>query len=133
MINFIYCFVCGYNTAEDADFSDSSRGVSICTFKFYMCPCCGFHYGIDDDMYKLMEYRQDWINQGMPFGSELEHPNWTITTVIKQFKNLVNCDFSIFSKTSENWEYMIKKQNIDWTSDFEEDIIRENWFVHRRK
>lgn len=97
-----------------------------------MCPCCLFRYGIDDGMYKLMEYRQSWIKKGLLFGGELIAPKWNIEAAVKQLNNLSKCNFSIFSKANVNWENFIKVQNADWTSEFDKEYIKSNWLKYRQ-
>lgn len=129
MADFVYCFICGFNISEDRDFSDYNN-IKPNTLRLYMCPCCGFHYSLDDGLYTLMDYRQIWISEGMPFGVDLVNPNWSIDVVITQLRNLEKCNFSIFSKESEAWGHILKEKNLDWTSDFDENTVKKAWFKY---
>lgn len=37
-----------------------------------ICPCCGFHYGYDDDRGEesLLEWKARWISEGCPWFSK---------------------------------------------------------------
>jgi hypothetical protein len=128
----IYCFVCGFKISEDEFFLDTKR-IFPDELKFYMCHCCGFHYGADDGYIKLLDHRNEWIEEGMPFNVNLipTDRNWTLESVIEQLKNLQKCDFSIFSKNDTSWENRIKEYNKDWKYDFDQEKIKQHWFKFR--
>ncbi len=57
------CFVCNYNELLEPPYD--GRGIP----SDEICPCCGFHYGYDDDdvtdkesVYKV--WRDNWIRNG---------------------------------------------------------------------
>ncbi len=81
------CFVCIYDGLFEPPYDD--RGVS----SDEICPCCGFHYGYDDDdvidkefVYK--EWREKWISNGcIWFSKGRKHPkDWNPTEQLKGLK-----------------------------------------------
>ena len=58
------CPVCGYNQLEEPVSSPSGDS-------FEICPCCFFEFGVDDvDIgFTYEQWREVWINQGMPWRS----------------------------------------------------------------
>lgn len=81
------CFVCNYDGLYEAPYD--SRGVP----SDEICPCCGFHYGYDDDdivpkelVYK--EWREKWISSGCRwFSKGRQSPeDWNPIEQLKKIK-----------------------------------------------
>jgi len=49
-----YCLVCGYDLAK----------IGLCVKRYELCPCCLFHYGVDDSNQKeiFYDYRIRWLS-----------------------------------------------------------------------
>jgi hypothetical protein len=77
------CPVCGFDGLDEAPYSPSGYG------QHEICPCCGFQFGVTDDDLGISfhEWRQAWIDQGMPWdkGSSNPPPGWNPQ---KQLRNL---------------------------------------------
>jgi hypothetical protein len=67
------CPVCGYPDLTEAARSYESGSYEI-------CPSCGFQFGVSDDNGGISydEWRESWIDQGMPWNSKGIKPptNW---------------------------------------------------------
>lgn len=76
------CLVCSYDDLYEDPYDE--RGVA----SDEICPCCGFHYGFDDDgtnkgVYE--KWRTRWIAEGCKWFSNGRHqPEWWDAKV--QFK-----------------------------------------------
>lgn len=73
MINMNRCFVCNYNELLEPPFDE--EGVP----SDEICPCCGIHYGYDDDdvpdkeaVYK--KWRDNWVSNGCVWFSKGRRP-----------------------------------------------------------
>lgn len=64
------CPVCGYDKLEEPP-RNRTGGASM-----EICACCGFQFGVTDDDKGISydEYRQGWINDGMPWTSKQKAP-----------------------------------------------------------
>lgn len=67
------CLVCGYGQLYEPPVDE--RGIS----SDEICPCCGFHYGFDDDdirdgidVYEI--WREEWVSGGCMWFSEGRKP-----------------------------------------------------------
>ena len=60
------CPVCGFDGLDEPPYSPAGYGL------FEICPSCGFQYGVSDDNNGISfhEWREDWIDQGMPWSSK---------------------------------------------------------------
>ncbi len=81
-----YCPVCGFDKlAEPA--RNKTGGAS-----FEICSCCGFQFGVTDDDKGISydNYRQEWIEKGMPWSSSGQKAPkaWNAQT---QLANLALC------------------------------------------
>jgi hypothetical protein len=64
------CPVCGYPSLTEAP-----RGVST-GGSYEICPSCGFEFGVtdDDQGYTYLQWRQRWVDAGMPWSSRAIKP-----------------------------------------------------------
>lgn len=81
------CLVCNYQGMYDMPYDH--RGVP----SDEICPCCGFHYGYDDDGICKNEesydkWRDEWIKNGCVWFSEGRKPpaNWNPAEQLNQKK-----------------------------------------------
>jgi len=67
------CPVCSYPALAEPPYSDGSGSDEI-------CPSCGFQFGVSDDSDGISfdEWRESWIDQGMPWNSRgiRQPPDW---------------------------------------------------------
>jgi hypothetical protein len=67
------CPVCGYPELSIPAYSGNAGSYEI-------CPSCGFQFGVSDDNDRITfdEWRESWIDQGMPWNSRGIRPpvNW---------------------------------------------------------
>jgi hypothetical protein len=78
------CLVCNYQELYEPPYDN--RGVP----SDEICPCCGFHYGFDDDGYSNKEeafklWLDKWIKDGCPWFSKSRKPpkNWNPAEQLK--------------------------------------------------
>jgi len=68
------CPVCGYPDLTEPTRSHGGGSYEI-------CPSCGFQFGVSDDSDGISydEWRESWIDQGMPWNSKGIKPpmNWS--------------------------------------------------------
>lgn len=64
------CPVCGYNGLSEPPRSSSGGG------SYEICRSCGFEFGVTDDdlAFSYEDWRERWIQRGMPWDSEGRHP-----------------------------------------------------------
>lgn len=65
------CPVCGWPDLVEIPWTEKLGG------SYEICSSCGFEFGVsDDDLgFTYVQWRQDWINQGMPWsGSDAAPP-----------------------------------------------------------
>jgi len=62
--------VCDFDRLEEPPYSTSGAGL------FEICPCRGFQFGVTDDNNGISfhEWREGWIDQGMPWDSHRSSP-----------------------------------------------------------
>jgi hypothetical protein len=67
------CPVCGYPALAEPPRSRSGGG------SYEICPSCGFEFGVTDDDrgFSYAEWRQRWVESGMPWSSEGIEPHPT--------------------------------------------------------
>lgn len=67
-----YCLVCNYDSLYQSPYDD--RGVP----SDEICPCCGFHFGFDDDNNdkeeSFIRWREKWISEGYIWFSKSRLP-----------------------------------------------------------
>jgi len=64
------CPVCAFPNLEEIPRDEKTGGGS-----YEICPSCGFEFGVsDDDLgYTYEEWRNIWIESGMPWSSKARH------------------------------------------------------------
>ena len=67
------CPVCGYTELAEPAYSGNAGSYEI-------CPSCGFQFGVSDDNDGISfdEWRESWVDQGMPWSSRgiKQPPDW---------------------------------------------------------
>ena len=61
-----YCPVCGFDGLYEPAYSESGGG------SYEICPSCWFQFGVtdDDEGIAFHEWREAWIERGMPWSSK---------------------------------------------------------------
>lgn len=77
------CIVCNYDGLYEPPYDE--RGIA----SDEICPCCGFHYGYDDDnkddtIYKI--WREKWVKEGHVWFSKgrPQPKNWDYNIQMKE-------------------------------------------------
>ncbi|MGL4819524.1 MAG: hypothetical protein ACRC5C_06050 [Bacilli bacterium] len=81
------CLVCGFNELYEPPFNSENEPSDE------ICPCCGFHFGFDDDCEQFeskidtyVHWRNKWINGGCNWFSTGRKPRkcWDASEQLKQ-------------------------------------------------
>lgn len=85
------CPVCGYPGLAEPPRSRSGGG------SYEICPSCGFEFGVTDDDrgYSYADWRQRWVDRGMPWDSDgIEPPptGWDPATQLRAVANAPQAD-----------------------------------------
>ncbi|MEK4485686.1 hypothetical protein MHH81_08785 [Psychrobacillus sp. FSL H8-0484] len=83
------CLICGFNELYDPPY-DEKGGASD-----EICPCCGFHFGFDDDDVQdkkvvYEQWRGKWLQNGSQWFSKSRKPNenWNVEQQLNKINNL---------------------------------------------
>lgn len=81
------CPVCGYPELTEAPRTESGGSYEICW-------SCGFEFGVtDDDLgYTYDDWRQVWVERGMPWNAEPLHPRPCEWDPARQLADLLGRD-----------------------------------------
>jgi len=131
------CYVCGFNLLKDPEPDLNFNTKEI--IPFYQCPCCGFHYSIDDngEFEAFNLYRLNWIKDGLFFCAS-PHPfenYWTLEKVIEQLNNLKKIkldDIKSIEIKHPGYVESILKLNSNWNSTFDIGMIYKYWELARK-
>jgi hypothetical protein len=113
------CYVCGFNFDNDPEKEKQK-------WPFIFCPCCSFEYGIDDlESDCLINWRKNWIKEGLKFGYEItpEKYPWTLNTVLAQLENLKLVDISNYPRG--------KELNPNYTKEVNSEEVKMAWNKYR--
>lgn len=68
------CPVCGNKNLEEPAYWGPGEGVGAASL--YICLCCNFQYGYDDDAvgHSFASWRDQWIAEGMPWRGSTKKP-----------------------------------------------------------
>lgn len=81
------CLVCGFLGLTEPPVSQQTGSGS-----YEICPSCGFEFGVtdDDEGYTYAEWRQKWIDEGMPWrGEGIDDPpqGWNPATQLQDLES----------------------------------------------
>ncbi|MFJ6207360.1 hypothetical protein [Lysinibacillus sp. NPDC092081] len=82
------CLVCGFNELDEPPYYEDGESSDE------ICPCCGFHFGYDDDVQdkKVVyeQWRDQWIENGSQWFSKGRKPNayWDVEQQLKRINNI---------------------------------------------
>lgn len=132
------CYVCGFDLRDEENPEESHLPYQFDSIKpFYMCTCCGFHYKIDDyDPGALMEYREQWIEEGLIFNTKLYEQSleWSLNIAINQLKQLKEVQLSDIKVIESDFKGYVDRflnSQKNWTPNIDFSYVKECWHKAR--